>query len=100
MFSFDSSELPIITIYAFYIPIFFMHMIKSRKDGFFKNVLMPIVGIVAALFMIFAAVYAHGITKYQAAQAVGEFSFPVIFYLIVFVVIMIIGAFFYKREKK
>lgn len=100
MFSFDSSELPIITIYAFYIPIFFMHMIKSRKEGFIKNVLMPIIGIVASLFMIFAAVYAHGITKYQAAQAAGEFSFPVLFYLIVFVVIMIIGACFYKKEKK
>lgn len=100
MFSFDSSELPIVTIYAFYIPIFLVHAFRSRKEGFFKHFIMPIVGVLAALFMIFAAVYAHGITKYVAAKAVGEFSFPVLFYLIVFAVIMVIGAFFYKKDRK
>lgn len=99
-FSFDSSELPIVTIYAFYIPIFIVHAFRNGKEGFFKHVLMPIVGVLAALFMIFAAVYAHGITKYEAAKAVGEFSFPVLFYLIVFAVIMFIGALFYKKDSK
>ncbi len=97
IFSFDSSELPIVTIYALYIPIFFMFMVKHGKENIFKNVVMPLVGIIASGFMVFAAVYAHGITKYQAAKEVGEFSFPVLFYLIVFVVIMIIGLFFYKK---
>ena len=97
IFSFDSSELPIVTIYALYIPIFFMFMVKHGKENIFKNVIMPLVGIIASGFMVFAAVYAHGITKYQAAKEVGEFSFPVLFYLIVFVVIMIIGLFFYKK---
>ena len=49
--------------------------------------------------MVFATVYAHGITPYQAAQAEGKFSFPVLFYLILFVVVMIIGSFFYKKDK-
>ncbi|MBR0349854.1 MAG: APC family permease [Clostridia bacterium] len=97
IFSFDSSELPIVTIYALYIPIFFMFMVKHGKENIFKNVIMPLVGIIASGFMVFAAVYAHGITKYQAAKEVGEFSFPVLFYLIVFAVIMIIGLFFYKK---
>ena len=98
IFSFDSSELPIVTIYALYIPIFFMFMVKHGKENIFKNVIMPLVGIIASGFMVFAAVYAHGITKYQAAKEVGEFSFPVLFYLIVFAVIMVIGLFFYKKN--
>ena len=98
LFSFDSSELPIITIYALYIPIFFMFMVKHGKESIFKNVIMPLIGIVASGFMIFAAVYAHGFTPYWKAQEKGEFAFPVLFYLIVFVVIMIIGLFFYKKN--
>ena len=100
IFSFDSSELPIITIYALYIPIFLVFMIKHGKENVFKNIIMPIVGIVASAFMVFAAVYAHGITPYLNAKANGEFSFPVLFYLIVFAVIMIIGAFFYNKNSK
>ena len=98
IFSFDSSELPIVTIYALYIPIFFMFMVKHGKENIFKNVIMPLIGIVASGFMVFAAVYAHGLTKYWAAKEAGEFSFPVLFYLIVFVVIMVIGLFFYKKN--
>ena len=37
LFSFDSSELPIITIYGMYIPIFIMFMIKEGKKNIFKN---------------------------------------------------------------
>jgi APA family basic amino acid/polyamine antiporter len=99
-FCFDSSELPIITVYALYIPIFIMFIKKEGKNSIFKNVVMPILAIVCSLFMIFVAIYAHGITKYQAAAANGEFSFPVLFYLIVFAVIMAIGALLYKPRKK
>ena len=48
-------------------------------------------GVLFFLFMIFAAVYAHGITPYLAAKEAGKFSLPVLFYLIVFAVIMFIG---------
>ena len=99
-FCFDSSELPIITVYALYIPIFIMFIKKEGKNSIFKNVVMPILAIVCSLFMIFVAIYAHGITKYNAAAANGEFSFPVLFYLIVFAVIMAIGALLYKPRKK
>ena len=99
-FSFDSSELPIITAYALYIPIFIIFIKKEGKQGVFKNVIMPILAVMASLFMIFVAVYAHGITKYKAAAEVGKFAFPVLFYLIVFAVIMAIGALLYKSKKE
>ena len=98
LFSFDSSELPIITIYAFYVPMFIMFIKKHGKENIWKNTIMPIFGIIASSFMIFAAFYAHGISRFVSAKAEGKFSFPVLFYLIVFVVVMLIGRIFYKKE--
>ena len=100
VFNFDSSELPIITVYAMYIPIFIAWMKKEKEMGVFKRFILPVISIVACLFMVFAAVYAHGITPYLTAKANGTFSFPVLFYLIVFAVIMIFGAIFKKPFKK
>ncbi|MBO5338996.1 MAG: amino acid permease [Clostridia bacterium] len=100
VFSFDSSELPIITIYALYIPIFVMFIVKEGKKDVFKNIVMPILAIIASLFMVFVAVYAHGISKYQSAKELGNFSFPVLFYLIVFAVIMAVGLLLYRRKNK
>ena len=99
LFSFDSSELPIITIYAIYIPIFVMFIIKEGKKDIFKNIVMPVLGLLASLFMVFVAVYAHGVRPYLEAAEKGEFAFPVLFYLIVFTVIMIVGACFYKKKE-
>ena len=100
LFSFDSSELPIVTIYGFYIPIFVMYIKKFGKKNPFKNILMPVLGIIASVFMIFAAVWAHGITPFLNARENGKFSCPVLFYLILFLVIMLIGACFYYPGKK
>ena len=41
VFSFDSSELPIVTIYALYIPMFIMWMKKEKKLGVFKRFKNP-----------------------------------------------------------
>lgn len=100
VFNFDSSELPIVTIYAMYIPIFIAWMKKEKDMGVFKRFILPTISLIACVFMVFAAVYAHGITPYLAAKANGTFSFPVLFYLIVFAVVIILGAIFKKPEDK
>lgn len=94
VFNFDSSELPIITIYAFYIPMFIMWMKKEKDLGVFKRFVLPSLSILACLFMIFSAIWAHGVTPFVSAKKDGYFSFPVLFYLIVFAVIMFIGFLF------
>ncbi len=99
IFNFDSSELPIVTIYAMYIPIFIIWMKKEKELGIIKRFVLPALALFACAFMVFAAVYAHGITPYLAARENGKFSFPVLFYLIVFAVIMFIGALLRKRSK-
>ena len=87
LFNFDSSELPIVTIYAMYIPIFIAWMIKEKEMSTFKRFVLPALSILACSFMVFAA-----IIPFQNAQANGSFSFPVLFYLILYIVIMAIGA--------
>lgn len=83
-FCFDSSELPIITLYAIYIPIYIALLKRKDMTGFQGNVL-PVLAILCSLFMVFAAIYSHRIN--------------VVYYLIVFLVIEVIGAFF-KGGKK
>ena len=83
-FCFDSSELPIITLYALYIPIYFSLM-KRNDLSAFRGKVMPILATLCSLFMVFAAIYSH--------------KMNVVYYLIVFLVIEVIGAFF-KGGKK
>ena len=98
-FNFDSSELPIITIYALYIPILVKFMIKEKSVPVLKRFVLPALGIIGSAFMVFAAIYSHGYAPYVAAKAEGNFSCPVLFYLIVFAVIMAIGAILMKPKK-
>jgi APA family basic amino acid/polyamine antiporter len=99
-FCFDSSELPNITIYAMYIPMFIMWMVKEKELGTVKRFVLPALSTVACAFMVFAAVYAHGITPFKAAAENGKFSFPVLFYIIIFAVIMLAGFFCSSSFKK
>lgn len=98
IFAFDSSELPVISSYAFYVPIFIMYIVKHGKENKMKNFLLPSLGLLACGFMLFSAVYAHGVMPYVSAKEQGKFSFPVLFYLIVFAAIMAIGAIFYRKQ--
>ena len=83
--SFDSSELPIITVYAMYIPMFIAFLIKQKDLGFVKRVLMPLLGVLGCLFMVYAAIVSH--------------KMAVVWYLVVFAVIMLIGVFFAKAKQ-
>ena len=100
VFGFDSSELPIITIYALYIPIFIVYIKKEGKKDKIKNILLPVLAIIASLFMIFSAFYAHGIKPYNNAKSNGEFSFPILFYMVIFIIIMGIGLILDKKSNK
>ncbi|AYD40856.1 APC family permease [Clostridium fermenticellae] len=83
-FSFDSSELPIVTIYAMYIPIFIMMMKKETDLGVFKRFVAPVISIAGCVFMIIAACFSH--------------RMEVVAFLIVFVVAALIGRIFYNEN--
>ena len=82
-FCFDSSELPIITLYLLYIPIFLKLMSLQNLKGINRYV-MPVLAVLCSLFMCFACIYTYKI--------------KVLFYLIVFAVIMLAGAFFKGKK--
>ncbi|WP_313071893.1 APC family permease [Lacrimispora sp.] len=84
-FSFDSSELPIVTIYALYIPIFLMFMKKEKELTFFNRFLMPSLSLLGSIFMIIAAWFAHGMA--------------VVAFLIVYLVVMAFGALILRLKK-
>lgn len=91
VFSFDSSELPILSIYMLYIPIFIVYLFKNWKTINIKEKILNITSIILALFMIFCAIYAHGIKPFKDSNINGNFSFPILFYMIIFLIIMGIG---------
>ncbi len=82
-FGFDSSEIPIVTVYALYLPIF-IKMLTFKELSVFKRFIMPSVAILSSLFTVVAAVYAH--------------KWGTLYYLIIFAIIMLIGKAF-KEEK-
>ena len=83
-FAFDSSELPIVTIYAMYLPIFIMFMKKESDLSTFKRFVMPILALAGSIFMIVAACFAH--------------RMAVVAYLIIFAAVMLLGIFFSKEK--
>jgi len=100
IFGFDSSELPIVTTYLLYLPIFFMFMKKHKDLGFVKSKLIPGLALIGGCFMVFAAIYSHGYKPFLAAQAAGTFSCPVLFYMVLFVVVIGIGIMVDADRKK
>ncbi len=83
-FCFDSSELPIVTIYALYIPIFLMIMKKEKDLSTFKRYIMPVISLMGCFFMIIAACFAH--------------KMAVVAYLIIFIITMIIGSIYIRKK--
>ncbi len=76
-FVFDSTELPIITIYLMYLPILIQWMRKEKDQSVVHRFVLPVLAICGSLFMILACIISHGMAC--------------VWYLIVFVVIMAIG---------
>jgi APA family basic amino acid/polyamine antiporter len=85
IFSFDTSELPIVTIYGFYILIFINMMRKEKTLNKFQRFVAPALAMCGSVFMIYAAFFAHG---YVA----------VLCYLALFAVVMMVGMLFYNKK--
>ena len=85
-FVFDSSELPIITIYAMYIPIFIVWMKTAKDENTLRRYVLPGLAIVGSLFMVLACLVGHGIAN--------------LWYLIVCAVVMLIGAWLDRANRK
>ena len=76
-YAFDSSELPIITLYALYVPILIMMMVKEKELGVFRRFVLPIMSLLGIGVIIFASIQKHKMGN--------------VWYLIVFAAVMLLG---------
>ena len=81
---FDSSELPIVTLYAAYIPMFILFIKREKDLSFFQRFVAPVLSICGSVFMVVAAIFAHGVS--------------VAWFLALFAVFMTVGVFFSKEQ--
>ena len=85
-FVFDSTELPIITIYLMYLPILIQWMRKETDLPVLRRFVLPILALLGSLFMVLAGILSHG--------------WGCLWYLIVFAIIMLVGALLERSAKK
>ena len=85
-YGFDSSELPIITIYPLYVPIFIVMMIKEKDLHPVKRFVLPILSVIGVGVIVLASIFKHGMDN--------------VWYLIVFALIMLAGCLVLVRNKK
>lgn len=81
---FDPTELPIITIYAMYLPIFIMWMKKATDESAVKRYVIPILAMIGSVFMVYACLVGHKMENF--------------WYIIFFAVVMLIGKLLYKKK--
>ncbi len=84
-FVFDSTELPIITVYLMYLPMLIQWMRKEKQLSVMRRFVLPILAFCGSVFMVVACVFSH--------------KWGCLWYLIVFAVIMTIGWFVNKKRK-
>lgn len=84
-FVFDSTELPIITIYLMYLPIFIQWMRKEKDQSALRRFVIPSLALCGSVFMVVACIFSH--------------RMACLWYLIVFAVIMAIGGMLNKDKK-
>lgn len=84
IFLFDSTELPLICVYAFYLPVYIMLMVKGKGLNVFRRFIMPTLSFAGACLFIYAAIAKHGMKN--------------IGFIIIAFVIMVIGAACYNPK--
>ena len=85
-YGFDSSELPIITIYPLYVPILIGFMIKEKDVHPFKRFVLPILSIIGSGVMVAASILSHGMDN--------------VYYLGIFIPVMALGVYFQFKNKR
>ena len=83
-FAFDSSELPIITIYLMYLPMLIQWMRKEKDQPILRRFVFPILAFCGSMFMIVACIVSH--------------KMGCVWYLIVFALVMLMGKIVKRKQ--
>ena len=85
-FVFDSTELPIITLYLMYLPMLVQWIRKEKDQSLLRRFILPVLALCGSVFMVIASVFSH--------------RMGCVWYLIVFAVMMCIGGLVDRSKKK
>ena len=85
-FVFDSTELPIITVYLMYLPMLIQWMRKEKDQSLLRRFVMPVLAFCGSVFMVVACVFSH--------------RWGCLWYLIVFAVVMAAGFLVNRTGKR
>lgn len=85
-FVFDSTELPIITIYLMYLPMFIQWMRKEKDQSVMRRFVLPVLAFCGSVFMVVACIISH--------------KWACFWYLIVFAAVMAIGGVLDQSKKQ
>ena len=85
-FAFDCTELPIITIYMMYLPIFVQWIRKEKDQSVVRRFVMPILAMCGSVFMAVACIFSHGMSC--------------LWYVILYAVVMLIGWLVDAKNRK
>ncbi len=83
-FVFDSTELPIITLYLMYIPMFIQWMRKEKDQSLVRRYVFPTLALCGSVFMVVASIFSH--------------RMACLWYLIVYAAVMAVGALVSKKK--
>ena len=85
-FVFDSTELPIITVYLMYLPMLIQWMRKEKDLDAVRRFVLPILAFCGSVFMVVACALSH--------------KTSCLWYLIVFAAVMFLGWFINRKNQK
>ena len=85
-FVFDSTELPIITVYLMYLPMLIQWMRKEKDQSLLRRFVMPVLAFCGSVFMVVACVFSH--------------RWGCLWYLIVFAAVMAAGFLVNRTGKR
>ena len=85
-FVFDSTELPIITLYLMYLPMLVQWIRKEKDQSLLRRFILPVLALCGSVFMVIASVFSH--------------RMGCVWYLIVVAVMMCIGGLVDRSKKK
>lgn len=86
LLAWEADEICIITLYALYIPMFIHVMINKKSYNVFYRYIIPLLSLCSSLLMCYSLYISYGI--------------QVLYYLIFFIGIMLIGVYFNTKNKK
>ena len=85
LLAWEADEVCIVTIYALYIPMFIYVMLYKKEYSFIYRFIIPLLSLLSSLLMCYSAYIGYGI--------------QILYYLIFFVLIMIIGLLMTDKKK-